>query len=389
MLKDTDRIGLSNTNFRIYCSSVNRVIFVRIKDQLPTMQEVSFIPGHKALAEKLITCNGSIFVLMDEHTHRFCYPRISEILPLQHHQIIIGAGEEHKNLKTCEYIWKQLRESGADRKSVVLNLGGGMVTDIGGFTAATYMRGISFINLPTSLLGMVDASIGGKNGIDVDAFKNMVGTFKLPDQIIIWPDFLDTLPDKEWNNGMAEVIKHALLAGNELWEKIQNIIAVNEINSKPFKFAISALLPEIIKVKSQIVKADPEEKGDRIYLNFGHTIGHGLESYSLAHDSHPISHGEAVLMGMICEGYLSNKLCDLSKEELQSLILTIRKIHVIHPVKGKAIPEIMKFVKSDKKRAFGTLSIPLLKHIGTPIVISGISENDLIESVHLYNSLAG
>ena len=353
------------------------------------MHELSFIPGNKALAEKLITCNGSLFVLMDEHTHRFCYPRISEILPIQHHQIIIGAGEEHKNLKTCEYIWKQLRESGADRKSVVLNLGGGMVTDIGGFNAATYMRGISFINLPTSLLGMVDASIGGKNGIDVDAFKNMVGTFKLPEQIIIWPDFLDTLPDKEWNNGMAEVIKHAVLTGGELWNDLKQVLLNNEINSGAYKLAISKLLPAIIQVKARIVNADPEEKGDRIFLNYGHTIGHGLESYSLAHESHPISHGEAVMMGMICEGFLSNRFCDLSMDELQSLIQVVKMIHVIRPVKGKAIPEIMKFVKSDKKRASGTLSIPLLKHIGTPIVISGVSENDMIDSIHFYNSLAG
>jgi 3-dehydroquinate synthase len=353
------------------------------------MHNINFLPERMALAEMLITVTGNLVVLMDENTHRLCYPLVLPALPQKHHVIVIGAGEQHKNIKTSEYIWKQLQEVGADRKSMLLNIGGGMVTDIGGFAAATFMRGISFVNIPTTLLGMVDASIGGKNGIDLGAFKNLVGTFKFPDQVAILSEFLDTLPDKEWNNGMAEVIKHAVLTGGKLWNDLKQVLLNNEINSGAYKLAISKLLPAIIQVKARIVNADPEEKGDRIFLNYGHTIGHGLESYSLAHESHPLSHGEAVMMGMICEGYLSNKFCDLSMEELQSLIQVIKMIHFIHPVKGKAIPEIMKFVKSDKKRSLGTLSLPLLKHIGTPIVINGVSENDMIDSIHFYNSLAG
>lgn len=330
--------------------------------------------------------NASFFVIMDENTHKFCFPLLQPSLPEKAHKIVIGAGELNKNIHTCQVIWKNLLQAGADRNAIIINLGGGMVTDIGGFAAATYKRGIKFINIPTSLLGMVDASCGGKTGVDLDSFKNMVGVFAFPQTVIVDPVFLQTLPEKELKCGMAEVLKHALIADEDLWNKLLPILESQNIQDAILENAMMILHRSVV-TKAEIVSKDPFEKNERKFLNFGHTIGHALETWSLKNDSHPISHGEAVGAGMICETYISEKLCGLSAGSRDQICRTIKNVFPINRIKKESMSELVHFVKADKKSDAGKVTFALLSSIGKPVLMNGVEEELLYESFHFYNVL--
>jgi len=250
--------------------------------------------GENSLSKLDISGYSKVAILVDENTKRNCLPK----LPQLENSIIIEvtSGEINKSISSCNYIWEQLSEHNFDRDSLLINLGGGVIGDMGGFAASTYKRGIDFIQVPTTLLAMVDASVGGKLGVDFNGLKNQIGLFNNPESVLIFPEFLETLPENQLKSGYAEVVKHALISDNNLWEKIISV-PFNEMNW-------GEIIETSINIKNKIVLSDPYEKGERKKLNFGHTFGHAVESYYLEKGT-PILHGEAVLMGILLEVEMS------------------------------------------------------------------------------------
>ncbi len=313
-----------------------------------------------------LSAYSSVAVLCDSNTSKLCYPLVKAFLP-EHTLIEIPAGEEHKTLTTCELVWQAIQI--LDRKSLLLNVGGGMVSDLGGFCAATYKRGIAFANIPTSLLAMADASIGGKTGIDFQGFKNHIGVFAEPEFIWVCPEFLDTLPLEELRSGFGEVVKHALLVGGELWANvaaIKSIDLVKEADWIGFIELSNAL-------KAQIVAQDPKESGLRKVLNLGHTTAHALETQQL-NQQDPILHGQAVAAGLLVEAYISHNICGLPQKELQDISKVITRLFAPVPL-GKNLYEI---AQNDKKNLAGRVSMSLLQQIGSP-VFDVVVERELFE----------
>jgi len=333
--------------------------------------------------------NRSIFVIADEHTQLHCLPLLSGFLPATFHLIVIKPGEINKNLQTCQAVWEQLLEKGADRNALVINLGGGMVTDLGGFVAATYKRGIHFVNIPTSLLGMVDASCGGKTGVDLNHYKNMIGLFSFPEKVIVDPVFLKTLPDNEWKNGVAEIIKHGLIADTQILEVLKNEIKNNRSDNLTIslKEIIVDMIEKAIQVKAAIVEKDPFEKNERMFLNLGHTVGHALETLSLSQDEIALSHGEAIATGMICELHLSMKLSGFPHDDLSTISSIISDFFPLRKIRDAAFQELIHIIKADKKSSDGAINCVLLRKVGEPVIFKNISADLLLESFHFYNSV--
>ena len=257
-----------------------------------------------------------VFILVDENTHELCLPNfMAEINGDYQFEIIeIESGEINKNIETCVGVWEALSELGADRKSVMINLGGGVLTDMGGFIASTFKRGIDFINVPTTLLSMVDASVGGKTGIDLGALKNQIGIINQPVMVLVIPDFLDTLENRQVISGFAEMLKHGLIQSNSYWEALKEANSLEDMK----KHILTS-----IQIKNEVVLQDPTEQNIRKILNYGHTLGHAIESYFLESESKEmLLHGEAIAVGMILEGYLSHKLLGLSEQSLNDIKTT-------------------------------------------------------------------
>jgi 3-dehydroquinate synthase len=314
---------------------------------------------------------SSIFILVDDHTNEYC---LSKFLPnlateVSIEIIEIEAGEGIKNIATCVEIWSILSELGADRKSVIINLGGGVITDIGGFIASTFKRGIDFINVPTTLLGMVDASIGGKNGVDLGNLKNQVGVINVPQLLLIDTSFLETLPQKEMRSGLAEMLKHGLIYDKNYWEEF---LKLSDIDFADF----DTLIYRSIEIKNEIVKQDPTENGIRKALNFGHTLGHAIESHFLESET-PLLHGEAIAIGMILESYISKEKELLSNEEFHQIKYTITDIFEKHVFTENDIESIQNLLIHDKKNEYGKVQFALINGIGK-IIINQSVENELI-----------
>lgn len=336
----------------------------------------------ECFANLLINFKGQkVFVLVDENSKKFCLPLVRPILETYEAFIIeIQSGEENKTLGTCEVIWNFLLKKKADRNSVLINLGGGIITDIGGFVASTYKRGIKFINIPTTVLGMVDAAIGGKTGIDLKMLKNQIGVFSYPEAVIINPIFIKTLPIRQLNSGIGEIIKSALIGDASLWDKIVKQHGLQITNWEPF-------ITDSLKIKNAIVSEDPKEKGVRKLLNFGHTIGHAIETYSLKKDDIPLLHGEAVTIGIICEAYLSNKLIKLPAAQLDQIISFILDHYHFYEIKPEAVEVIIELMKQDKKNENGKINFSLISSIGLG-VIDQYCDMELIEkSLKFYSQL--
>ncbi|MBI4930665.1 MAG: 3-dehydroquinate synthase [Bacteroidetes bacterium] len=322
---------------------------------------------------------SSVFVLVDENTKRHCLKKLS-LDNCQLSIIKIKSGEKNKTTYTCEKIWKELSKQNADRKSLLINLGGGMITDIGGFSASTYKRGIDFINIPTTLLAQVDASVGGKTGIDFSNFKNQIGTFAFPKAVFIDPDFLKTLAKRELVSGFAEVIKHGLIADRDYWKQIHASSPTLLLKEKGVNIIFHS-----IEIKNKIVSADPYENGLRKTLNFGHTIGHAIESASLK-TKKSLLHGEAIAIGMICEAYLSRKILGLKSEELDEIISFIISVFKPNQIKF-SIKNLIGLMKQDKKNKDSEINFTLLSSIGKAEINNSCPENLIEESIILFNDL--
>jgi len=323
---------------------------------------------------------ASWHVLLDENSLKHCYPWLLHFLP-QHHIIQVKSGEENKTLSGCEAIWKKLTETNADRKGILINLGGGMITDMGGFAAGCYKRGIRFINIPTTLLAMVDARVGAKTGIDFMGFKNQIGLFYEPEAVFIYSDFLKTLPERELVSGFAEIIKHYLVADKKEFQQLAT-------SHPPFTaFNWDDVIRRNVKIKNDIVESDPHEQHNRKSLNFGHTIGHGVESYFLKDEKQRLLHGEAVAVGMLTEGFISYKKELISENELKSITLTIRNYFPLQAIPKDAEKGIIELMRQDKKNIGRQFQFTLLRGIGNYSINNAVEDKLIIESIEYYNRL--
>ncbi|HZJ79975.1 MAG TPA: 3-dehydroquinate synthase [Dysgonamonadaceae bacterium] len=314
-----------------------------------------------------------LFVLTDEHTDSKCYPLISSIPAIQEaKQAVIPANDSNKNLDNLSHVWNFLTTNGATRYSLLINLGGGMITDLGGFAAATFKRGIAYINIPTTLLGSVDASVGGKTGINFGGYKNEIGAFHSALHVIISAEFLNTLTQKDILSGYAEMIKHALLDSVDIWDKTINF------NLQKIDYTLlNDLVMESVLIKQRIVEQDPYEKNIRKALNLGHTIGHAFESFALERNT-PVPHGYAVAWGLVAELYLSHKLCNFPKETLDRVSKFILQHYGALAFAQENYDTLYKYMVHDKKNVGDTINFTLLSDIGE-IQINQTADKGMIE----------
>ncbi|RLD29389.1 MAG: 3-dehydroquinate synthase [Bacteroidetes bacterium] len=325
---------------------------------------------------------SKIFVIVDTNTHNFCYAYfIAKVETNLKIEIVeIEAGEIHKNIDTCVGVWNALSELNADRKSLIINLGGGVVTDLGGFVASTYKRGLKYLNIPTSLLAMVDASVGGKTGVDLDTLKNQIGVINTPEMVLVDTHFLSTLPQNEMRSGLAEMFKHGLIFSELYWNKFKDLSLLDIEN-------LDELIYESIVIKQNIVDIDPYEDNLRKTLNFGHTLGHAIESYYLSNPDKPnLLHGEAVAIGMVLACYLSFKLCDFSEEVNQEIKDAIAKIFGIITINKADYNPIIELLKYDKKNEHGNINFVLLEAIGKPKINCLVENSLIINAFKFYNA---
>ncbi|PKP52762.1 MAG: 3-dehydroquinate synthase [Bacteroidetes bacterium HGW-Bacteroidetes-1] len=322
--------------------------------------------------------NKKVFLLCDTNSAHFCKPvlnQLSIISQLSYETIVIPFGEENKNIDTVRIIWDALTRNGAGRDAVLFNLGGGMVTDIGGFTASCFKRGISTMHIPTTLLGMVDAAIGGKTGIDYGFLKNHIGTFYAPENVFIWSEFLSTLPKRELMAGYGEVLKYGFISDHALPD-------FDPLQQKDHNDWL-----EIIRIcaeaKQRITLADPTENGQRKILNFGHTIGHSFESFALENGS-DLLHGEAVACGMISELWLSNQLLGLPEVVLQKYLQVFKKHFLPFRFTFSSMDDLMVRMQHDKKNAGNEMRFVLIKNQGEPVYDVAVSKNLVKQSLEFY-----
>ncbi len=334
-----------------------------------------------ALNQYLKETNPSqIFILVDENTHENCLPTLLANLETEtpFEIIEIEAGEEAKNINTATQLWEILSDFEADRKSLMINLGGGVITDMGGFVASTYKRGIKFINIPTTLLSMCDASIGGKTGIDHQYLKNIIGTFAEAEHILVYPKFLETLDFVELRSGFAEMLKHGLIACENHWN---DLIALNDLTSEK----IAPHIENSMMIKENVVTKDFKEQNIRKTLNFGHTIGHAVESLFLKTNK-IIPHGEAVALGMIMETQLSLLENLISEETAERIIQQIKKFYPYISIAEFNNEEILSLMLNDKKNENGKINFSILTAVGKCNFDYKVSKENIIKSLDFYRN---
>jgi 3-dehydroquinate synthase len=322
--------------------------------------------------------NAVIYVLVDSNTLTHCFPILAEAIPqLQEVELIeVEPGEESKELEICAHIWQTLSEQQADRSALLINLGGGMITDLGGFVASIYKRGIDFINVPTSLLAQVDASVGNKNGIDFLGFKNQLGTFTAPKGVFVCIDFLRTLEKRQLVSGMAEVFKHGLIADANYFHSV-----INQLKNIDFEEVVH----KSIAIKNQIVNNDPLEKGERKKLNFGHTAGHAIESQALNRKV-DLLHGEAIAIGMLIELEISILKGLLKNDEKSEVYALFQSFFPLFSIKESDIEEIISLSKQDKKNRNNGFQFTLLTAIGETVINQEVSEKVYHQAILNYNN---
>jgi len=325
---------------------------------------------------------SNIFILCDTNTRKYCLPLfIKGNKVLQGAKIFsIPAGEQYKTIETVNDCWNFLLSNKADKNALLICLGGGVVCDIGGFVASTFKRGISFINIPTTLLAMADASVGGKNGIDFNGYKNLIGTITQPKGVFIYEDFLKTLPERQVKNGFAEIIKAALIGNKKLWKDFLSLSKLPETK-------LGSFIYDSVLVKNKIVIKDPNEKNIRQVLNFGHTVGHAIEAYYVNDKKHSLLHGEAIVMGMCVELCLGKLIKVTSGKVAMEAILFLKKHFTLQAFSKKEIEAFVHLMQHDKKNKEGKLRFALLKEAAKPVINISASTEEVKEAFELYNHL--
>ncbi len=325
------------------------------------------------------------FILTDQHTTHACLPRLLQMEELHSAGlIVIPAGDENKKLESVSIVWNYLCEHEATRKSLLINLGGGMVTDLGGFAAATFKRGIRFINIPTTLLSIVDAAVGGKTGFNFHGLKNEIGAFAPAEAVIIDSQFIRTLDQENFLSGYAEMIKHSLLDSEKEWKNILNFDLENICYE-----GLQDLLVASVHIKERIVEQDPTEKGIRKALNLGHTVGHAFESYAMQ-TKKPIPHGYAVAWGLVCELYLSSVIRQFDRQKLLSSVQLIKETYGVFYFDCNQYETLYEFMTHDKKNESSSeINFTLLEDIGKIHINQIVSKSDIFESFDFYREYFG
>lgn len=342
------------------------------------MGQVTFT-GAGALRDfaEWVTSNSfsRVEILVDQHTSEFCLPRLRKVIDWAGDPIVLPVGEESKSIDGLHHVWMNLLERKIDRHGVLINLGGGVITDLGGFAASTFKRGIPFVHIPTSLLAQVDAAIGHKTGIDVGGVKNSVGTFAEPDALVVDPVFLETLPDDEYRSGMAEVFKHSLIADRNLWDQLDGYRAGRSCPP--------GWIQQAAEIKLHIVSQDPREQNRRKLLNFGHSLGHAVESVALTKGI-LVRHGEAVAAGMLMEAYLSHQLGNLAQSEWDAIRERLTRVY--EPLSTKLLdPDpCIAYLRNDKKNRNGSILMVLLDQIGKGVIDRNVTEEQCRAAMHAY-----
>ncbi len=320
-----------------------------------------------------------VFILVDENTVSACLPVLHSAVPMLRNAVIlkVKSGEKNKNIETCVKIWSALSNASADRYSLLINLGGGVICDMGGFIASAYLRGIRFIHVPTTLLSQVDAAVGGKTGVNLGEVKNRIGFFSFPKAVFVYPRFLSTLPSREMRSGFAEVIKCALIADKLLWERLEKrgFLAAGD----------EKIIMQCICIKEKIVSRDPYETGERKLLNFGHTAGHAIETWSLLNDRKPLLHGEAVAAGMIIESRISSEITGLPPGQLDDICRLVIKQFGKYPL--PAYTKLIRLMEKDKKNRSGKISFTLLSRSGRGVTGHYCGVESIRRALEFYDSL--
>jgi len=319
-----------------------------------------------------------VFVLVDENSKKHCLPLIESLSDglFDGGVIEIESGESNKTITSCDIIWKALTDGKADRTSVLVNLGGGVIGDMGGFAASTFKRGIPFIQVPTTILAQVDASVGGKLGVDFNGLKNLIGVFNNPLHVYVFPGFVSTLDPNHVRSGYAEVLKHGLIADRNYWDGLKHHSPDKETNWLD-------VIAGSVKIKNEVVNQDPHEKGIRKSLNFGHTIGHAVETLAMLRGN-TLLHGDAIAVGMVCESFLSVKYAGLSKGNMDDIMQTLTRLYGSYRIDNEDFKEIWSFMKNDKKNSQGRVNFSLISDIGQYSLDHFCSEEDVNESLKFY-----
>lgn len=337
--------------------------------------------GYETLNNLIRTSSYSkIFIIVDSHTQEHCLaPFLSTLETSIIIEVIeITPGEENKTIDTCSGVWDALADLDADRKGLVINLGGGVVTDLGGFVASTFKRGMDFINIPTSLLAMVDASVGGKTGVDLGTLKNLIGVINNPKLVVIDTGFLATLPKIEMRSGLAEMYKHGLIASNTYWQQLSDLTTMTTDD-------LNTLIYDSVLIKNEVVLKDPTEQNLRKTLNYGHTLGHAIESYCLSHiDLKTLLHGEAIAIGMILESYISTKITGLPQIQFNQIHKVLSEMYDSMSFTKNDIEQIIDLLKHDKKNSDGKVKFVLLESIGKGIIDQEVPNELIYEAFDFY-----
>ena len=336
----------------------------------------------RQLKEILDAHEGNVFVLVDENTEPYCLPMLPSLLGRRAIVVRIKSGEEHKNINTLQEIWTQMCNGGGDRKSLFINLGGGVIGDMGGLAASLFKRGIRFVNVPTTLLAQVDASCGGKLAVDFNGLKNEIGLFRNPDKVIICTEFLKTLPKRQLISGMAEIAKHAILSGEEYFHELSNFNP-----DKPNWQVLSALVEKSVMIKNEFAGADPTEKGVRKMLNLGHTIGHAIESYSFTTGKEPLLHGEAVAVGLVCEIFLSNKLLKFPVQKMMNIVQYLSEMFTPYKFGYDQYDALIALMNHDKKNSGGEISFSLMSDFGQYHYDQHCTTDDIYQALSFYQQM--
>ena len=338
-----------------------------------------------SLESAIVQCpHDRLFIITDEHTHQLCLPQLQATTLINHaFEIVIGAEDVHKNIETLTTVWQALCDNGATRHSLLINLGGGMVTDLGGFAAATFKRGMSYINIPTTLLAMVDASVGGKTGINFNGLKNEIGAFAPANSVLIDTQFLRSLDHENIISGYAEMLKHGLISTTAHWAELLSF-DMHTINYD----LLRTLVGQSVQVKEDIVEQDPFEHGIRKALNLGHTVGHAFESLALANNT-PVLHGYAVAWGIICELYLSHLKVGFPKDKMRQTIQFIKDNYGVFFFDCKQYDALYSYMLHDKKNKSGIINFTLLKDIGEISINETADKETIFEMFDFYRECMG
>ena len=333
----------------------------------------------ESLTEAVKACeHDRVFILADETTERCCLPVVERFDVLRDaRRIIIGATDTHKTLQSLAHVWEELGNGGATRHTLLINIGGGMVTDLGGFAASTFKRGINYINIPTTLLSMVDASVGGKTGINFNGLKNEIGVFNNASTVILDTQFLKTLDAENICSGYAEMLKHGLISNEQMWAELLRFDLEH-----PDLQQLRRMVADSVAVKERIVTEDPTEKGIRKALNLGHTVGHAFESLALTRK--PVLHGYAVAWGLICELYLSTLKTGFPTDKMRQTVTFIKEHYGKMPVTCDDYPTLLELMTHDKKNVAGTINFTLLGGIGDIRINQTATKEEICEALDFY-----